>query len=283
MPPTLLAILPEELIARIASFITDQPDILALALTSQQLHRIAAEFLYYHRHLQLGRVAGNHAALNDLTVRLLTRPDLAACVKHLSIRGEWTADWDRAKLFDTTKVHPAVRSAIYKLARDRRARKIWLNDVLDREREEALVVLLICSLPNLRTLDTDLPTQPGPHYNRLMKEVRNGHSKGLQNLRDIVFVRSCKASLDLDLVRPTFSLPALRRLFLYNVGRGWSQYRGMGKQAHLDMLSTLQKRRECGASPLCSVEHLGAAHFGPEFGRSVRAGRPVSIATHFHT
>lgn len=215
--PSLLD-LPEESIARIASYVPKRSQLLPLALTSTQLHRISAEFLYRERRIQLGRVACNHDALQSLTVRFLSRPDLAVCVRHLTIRGEWRTDWDEARFSSLAEIHPLIKSSIYKLSGDRREGRIWMNDVLLPEREEALVVLLISALPNLKIFDTDLPQRPGVHDTWLLKEVQLGNSGVLQNLRDIVLVKSsAPCNLPLEFVMPIFHLPRLRRVFLFEI------------------------------------------------------------------
>ncbi|KAF2243394.1 hypothetical protein BU26DRAFT_523712 [Trematosphaeria pertusa] len=257
-----LARLPEELISVIVSHLPTSADRVHLALASKQLHRIATEQLYRHISFRLGIEYKDYEFLYAFTILLLERPRLAAHVRHLTIRGKWAASWEARQARGLDELHPALRSAIDSLTQDRENKPEWADNIVEWEREEALVAVLVHSLPNLRTWDTNIPEQPGMHYQWLMGCVSGQEPTALQKLRELMLVIPDGAPrAEPGSFKPYFQLPALKRVFLCGIGAGSARNWNRGAvsvavQANRAYLSKTLERRASTNTFLSPIEHL---------------------------
>ncbi|KAF2676272.1 hypothetical protein K458DRAFT_410622 [Lentithecium fluviatile CBS 122367] len=255
--------LPEELISVVASQVSSSTDLFHLALTSKQLNRITTPHLYRHVSLFFGPEYRHYKVLFNFLILLLWRPQLAAYVQHLTIRGEWKREWNAGKGRRIDELHPVLQAAIERLTPDRKSKRAWADNVLGWDREEALFAILLHELPNLHTLDTSFPEQPGIHYKWLMRQIANRPAKCLGKLRDLVLVfLENTPPVETAAYMSWFSLPSLKRVFLYGVGVSTHLRRGRSGSIEEGILKNRRyltwavERRASRTTPLSTVEHL---------------------------
>jgi hypothetical protein len=255
--------LPEELISVVASHVSSSADLCHLALASKRLNRITTAHLYRHVSLIFGGEYRNYELLFNLLILLLERPQLAAYVQHLTIRGEWKRDWNAGKALRIDELHPTLQQAIDRLTRERKSKRAWSDNVMGWDREEALFAFLLHTLPNLAVLDTTLKDSglQGMHYRWLMREVSYRPMRLLNKLQDLVLVMTePMLYTDMDSHQPWFNLPSLKRVFLYNFyvmdeGQEWEN-----RELYQEHLTAAVERRKSAISPLPQIEHLELRH-----------------------
>ncbi|KAF1979257.1 hypothetical protein BU23DRAFT_563469 [Bimuria novae-zelandiae CBS 107.79] len=261
-----LTVLPEELITTVVSHVSDRGALCNLALASRQLHRLATPHLYNDIAVYLGKEPRDHEALRSLVTGLLERPDYAACVQHLEIRGHWInilePDEQIDKIFfrilkekiKALKTHVWINE------------NIWADAITGLEREEALVVILLLISPNLRTLNTIAPPRSGKYWLWLMKRISNQSPGALLKLRELALL---SAESDRESCFPFLQLPNLKSVLFYGFyssREGWNIYDDDGVAYLADAASAISAYCAGSAqSTVGSVEHLEIFHAGPLF------------------
>ncbi|KAF2878230.1 hypothetical protein BDV95DRAFT_15682 [Massariosphaeria phaeospora] len=269
MSPRSLPDLPEELIEDVASRCR-KPDLANLALASRQLNRIASAVLY--RHISIVLKAKNYRSirhenslepLHSITALLLQRPELAACVRHLTLRLDWNDREDTEEGCYADGLLPALEDGVIAMLQRYEAEHSvhtrssltsspkWLVD-------KFVAVLLSLSLPNLVYLDTDFMRRAGGLFShRVSLPLNEEESKNLSHVREVLFCSIAKDVLDFSNVEVFFSLPACRKVCMYGLER---IHHGVDSERFEEgddnVLARLKHGRASTSWPTSSVEHL---------------------------
>ncbi|KAF2269971.1 hypothetical protein CC78DRAFT_187877 [Lojkania enalia] len=161
--------LPEELIVQIASHVGCAPFLANLTLTSKQLNRICSPILYRHLTIHADGL-GPAGCLRAITGHLLERPDLAACVDTLSISPSQLSEQIKRSPPSFAQLDPALLEAIEHASTTQEDCKRWAIDLADPYRDDAVLALLICSLPNLKRLELQLPESPSERWEKMLSK-----------------------------------------------------------------------------------------------------------------
>ena len=187
---------PSEIISQIAGHL-DNPSLSRLALSSRALNVIATPYLYNH----INPLSYSHPCLPpasidcwNLTVLLLERPHLAGYVRHFSMRKAYSDDRRR----EQGKMAPpsqAILTAIATASHSKEEERQWLEDLsfTKSTHEDALMALLLPTLPNLKTLDLTLEKNV-KYFSRMMqrasrKEKPFDTAPAFEKLSDIMYTQ----------------------------------------------------------------------------------------------
>lgn len=201
-----LVALPEELISAIASYASTS-SLVNLALASKQLNRIAKGQLYNCITFKDRNEQVNYKKLHSLVINLLQHPEYAAYLEHLQIRGCWPPNLLRHTPFED--LHPVLRDNVCSITGHSSQFSHW-------DEAEALFLVLFRLSPNLRTLESSLPSESRQHWARLLSLTANL----LPNLREVAIVEVGEDGEDGHHGHfnqsSLFNFPKMESVFVYN-------------------------------------------------------------------
>ena len=249
--------LPEELVAVVASHVSSSADLSHLALASKQLNRITTTRLYRRVYLFFGPEYQHYEIIFNFVLLFLERPQLAAYVQHLTIRGEWKRDWNAGRGTRISDLHPVLHGAISRLTANAKKKRAWADNVMGWDREEALFAVLLHTLPNLDTLDTSLKDMPGMHHRWLMRQISSPRVQLLGKLTHLgLGIPQRMGYLEVEMYKPWFELPSLKRVFLYGFNCARVHVGEADMAEHMEYLAQAIEGRHANADSLSTVEHL---------------------------
>lgn len=208
--------LSEELISTVASHVRARGDLINLALASRQLHRIVTPALYNDIEIHLGPEYLDYGCLHSLVIGLLERPEFAALVHHLKIRGHCTNSFTPRNEREIDELHPVLKAGIEALAPTGENKRDWAEDTVGWGRDQALIAVLLHIVPNLRTLRMNVPKQPTMPWRWLMRQLSYEPPRALQNLTELALTHLRTNHIDKD-YRPFLQLPKLKSVFFYRL------------------------------------------------------------------
>ena len=202
-PFTLLS---EELVDTIILHIPASGDLCNLALTSRQLYRITTPHLYGNIRLTLEKDENSYKRLHFLVETLLHSSKLADIVRNLKIRNKWGCAWEPRENRGPGGLHPVFKQKILsRIHKTEDKTGVW-------DSREALIVVLLYLVPNLRSLDTNMPDEVGKYWEWLMKQLIS--HKALINLEELAIVEPAREKTS---HRAFLHLPRLKSAYFYNL------------------------------------------------------------------
>ena len=193
---------PSEIISQIVGNL-DKPCLNRLAVSSRDLNLIIMPYQYQDIELlghsqKWSRPASTR--FRNLTVLLLERPHLARCVRHFTMRRDYSNERLRGKV-EIAHLPQALSSTIETASHSKEERQ-WLEDVNFTQpiNEDALMALLLPALTNLKTLDLTLGEKV-MYFSRMMqrasrKEKPFDMAPASEKLSDITYAQNNRISAD---------------------------------------------------------------------------------------
>lgn len=158
--------LPVELVSRILEHVDSDKTLKNVALCSHQWKDISIPHLYNHIDLNAADSEDNIHNIKSLTLLFLRKPELAAHVRHFSIRPAFEDNLlhykDEAKpleeaLAAADDVEDEIKNAIKEASHSDEEYSKWLEQA---KVDDALLALLLPKFTKLETLDLETPIQP---------------------------------------------------------------------------------------------------------------------------
>ena len=222
---------PSEIISQIVGNL-DKYSLSRLALSSRSLNVITTPYLYNHIKLLGGsqnRSRPESIDFRSLTLLLLERPHLAGYVRHFTMRNDFTSE-DRGEPTEIAHLPQTLLTVIQAASYSKEEERQWLKDVNSTKtiNKDALMALLLPTLPNLKTLHLTLG-EDIMYFSRMMqrasrKEKPFDTTPAFEKLSDIVYVQNKRSTMfdddhgDHDHEHPCYTvmplpLPAVTRIF----------------------------------------------------------------------
>ena len=236
----MLPTLPPELLSRSFAYITSKKTLASLALCSKDIYENAVPYLYHCVEIhdedmgKRGEESEGGRTLKHLTSLFLRKPSLALNVRELRIRGEFSDNAypnpppfiprDDARSQD---LDAKVKEAIFRVASNVVEESDWLRDF--PLSDDAVLALLLITLPMLERLDVSCPIRP-QHVKRVLLRVGSRDAPfdsnlALTRLHDICWVHADK-EYGTGMAIGSFTIPSLRRLFMHHMGSHWHEENG---------------------------------------------------------
>ncbi len=158
LPPDL----PPELMRGIIRYVRPKSVLCRLALCSRHMYRLVMSFLYEHIEL-----IGEPFSLKSLTCLFLRRPDLAQHVRRFTSRGDCFGKSRDSN--ESSEMNEILKKAIKASSSRKEEEEQWLMDI---DKGDAVMALLLPSLVKLEVLDVELPEDDMYHFIQMFKKAR---------------------------------------------------------------------------------------------------------------
>ncbi|OCK95640.1 uncharacterized protein K441DRAFT_658354 [Cenococcum geophilum 1.58] len=218
-----------ELISRILESCTSKATVAVAARCSRQWYDIAMPLLYHRVNINNPQSYElRKSYLKSLAVLFLSKPNIAAHVRHFSLRPgfsdgpEWKSgvelngdgDWDSALL-------EKIQEAIASISCSDEERATWLKEA---DCDDTFLALLLPTLPNLVSLDL-----MGPIYAKYMERMLWRFGTGAERGSAFTNLKSLFWTYEQAMCTPTgaiinpgiFAMPFIKRIYLHQVHGGY--------------------------------------------------------------
>ena len=254
-----VAYLAVELISRILESCTSKATVAVAARCSRQWYDIAMPLLYHHVDMDNPQYyEPRKPYLKSLAVLFLSKPNIAAHVRHFSLRPgfEDGPEWESGEGLDGDRewdsaLPEKIQEAIASISCSDEERTTWLKEA---DCDDSFLALLLPTLPNLVSLDLMGPWH-AKHTERMLWRFGTGAERGsaLTNLKSLfwTYEQAMCAPIGAIINLGIFAIPFIKRIYLYQVHSGYRDEvdKRLAQFSPRSLIYTYLKLRDCRFNP----------------------------------
>lgn len=218
-----LDVLPQELLSQVISSVEKSGWLLDLALCCRSLYGLTLPHLYSSVRLIYHDFDEPYPHLEPFTIKVLKNPGLASFVREFALTETWRTDDYPRKLSGSNEVNEILQENVRRSSHSEDEESMWFEALTHYPNEDALLALLLPSLPNLNRLDLMVPASGAEYYEKMFrravaKEKPFDVQPAFSSLR--VIVNNCddtRYGTSPDLMSNYLQLPSLQEFYGQNV------------------------------------------------------------------